>query len=241
MNLRATKPAPAAPSVRRRASRARAAASAAAEPADLAIARVPEADLTPCVRAALLELGGEVERLRRKLDEARTRISHLERLADEDALMPIANRRGFVRELSRMMSFARRYGTPSSIVYFDVDGLKAINDRYGHAAGDAALQHVGRVLVENVRSSDVVGRLGGDEFAVLLVQTDPATAEGKAAVLSAAIEAQPLLWQGEEIPLSAAYGTHGFTGGEENAADALDAADRAMYGQKRARRADRAG
>jgi diguanylate cyclase (GGDEF)-like protein len=235
MRLHATEPMPALSPVRRRDSRGR----AAAEAGEAALSGVPEAELTPSVRAALLKLGGEVERLTRRLEEARARISHLERLADEDALMPIANRRGFVRELARMMSFARRYGTPSSIAYFDLDGLKAINDRCGHAAGDAALQHIGRVLVENVRNSDVVGRLGGDEFAVLLVQTDQAAAERKAAALAAAIEARPLLWQGEEIPLSAAYGTHGFTGGE-NAADALDAADRAMYDQKRQRRA-RAG
>jgi diguanylate cyclase (GGDEF)-like protein len=205
-----------------------------------AAAGVPEAELTPSVRAALAELGGEVARLRRQLDAARQRIAELERLAEEDALMPIANRRGFVRELSRLIAVARRYGTPSSVVYFDLDGLKAINDRLGHAAGDAALQHVGRVLVENVRDSDVVGRLGGDEFAVLLVRADAATAEQKAASLAAALEARPFLWQGVEVRLSAAWGTHCCAGDDESAADALAAADRAMYERKR-RRAARAG
>jgi diguanylate cyclase (GGDEF)-like protein len=213
-----------------------AAAPAVREPAaTIMIAGVPEDELTPRVRDVLLGLMGEVDHLRRQLEDAQSRISYLERLADEDALMPIANRRAFVRELSRMLSFAERYGTPVSIVYFDLNGLKRINDEHGHAAGDAALQHVARTLVESIRNSDIVGRLGGDEFGVLLVQTDEETARRKAETLAVAIATRPLLWQGQEIALSAAYGTHSFTGAE-NAASVLDAADRAMYDCKRAGR-----
>ena len=98
-----------------------------------------EADLSPGVRAALLTLMEEVERLRRELQLSRGRIEHLERLADEDTLVPLANRRAFLRELSRMMSFVERYATASSVLYFDVNDLKKINDAHGHAAGDAAL------------------------------------------------------------------------------------------------------
>jgi diguanylate cyclase (GGDEF)-like protein len=199
------------------------------------LAGVPESEMTPRVRQALMGLLGEVDRLRRELDESRNRIAFLERLADEDSLMPIANRRAFVRELSRMMAFAQRYGTPASVVYFDLDGLKAVNDEHGHAAGDAALQHIAQILVDSVRNTDVVGRLGGDEFGVLLVQTDEETAIRKADSLAASIVAQPLLWQDKLIALSAAYGTHSFHG-NENAAEALDAADRAMYERKKKRR-----
>jgi diguanylate cyclase (GGDEF)-like protein len=201
----------------------------------VALAGVPESEMTPRVRQALMGLLGEVDRLRRELDDARNRISFLERLADEDSLMPIANRRAFVRELSRMMAFAQRYGTPSSVVYFDLNGLKTLNDEFGHAAGDAALQHIAQTLVDSVRNTDVVGRIGGDEFGVLLVQTDEETALNKADSLAAAIASRPLLWQGKEIALSAAYGTHSFDG-SENAAEALDAADRAMYLRKRQQR-----
>ena len=198
----------------------------------VSLAGIPEAELTPRVRGAILNLMMEVRELRGQLDDAKSRIAYLERLADEDALMPIANRRAFVREMSRMMAFAQRYGTPSSVVYFDLNGLKTINDQYGHACGDAALQHVARVLVDSVRNTDVVGRLGGDEFGVLLVQTDQETALKKAEMLTEAIASRPLLWQGEEIALSAAHGAHSFTG-QENAAEAIEAADRAMYERKR--------
>jgi diguanylate cyclase (GGDEF)-like protein len=200
----------------------------------LSLAGVADNELTPRLRQALMGLLGEVDQLKRELGEARTRIGYLERLADEDPLMPVANRRAFVRELTRMMSFAQRYGTPASIVYFDINSLKQLNDQYSHAAGDAALLQVARILVNNVRNTDVVGRLGGDELAVLLVQADQSLAEQKAAQLAAAVAAQPLHWQGHEIRLGVAFGVYSFRGGE-NAASAIDAADRAMYAAKRHR------
>jgi diguanylate cyclase (GGDEF)-like protein len=238
MEIRDTKPVSGVGSVRKAARKSSAeSADAAAIEETVSLAGVPESEMTPRVRQALMGLLGEVDRLRRELDDARNRISFLERLADEDSLMPIANRRAFVRELSRMMAFAQRYGTPSSVVYFDLNGLKTLNDEFGHAAGDAALQHIAQTLVDSVRNTDVVGRIGGDEFGVLLVQTDEETALHKADSLAAAIASRPLLWQGKEIALSAAYGTHSFDG-SENAAEALDAADRAMYQRKRQQRGE---
>jgi diguanylate cyclase (GGDEF)-like protein len=204
--------------------------SAAIEPAPLP--GVPETELTPRVRQAMTMLLTEVDQLRGELGDARERIDYLERLADEDPLMPIANRRAFLREVTRMVGLARRYGTPASIVYADVNHLKAINDGYGHAAGDAALVQVSRTLVEHVRNTDVVARLGGDEFGVLLVQADQEIAEAKAAQLAEAVRHQPLSWQGHSIMLDIAYGVHAFRGDVE-AGEALDAADRAMYVRKR--------
>ena len=238
MEIRDTKPVAGAGATRKAEARRSVDAAAGAappEPTDiLNLAGVAETELSPKVRQAIMGLMAEVEALRRELGDARQRISYLERLADEDPLVPIANRRAFVRELTRMMSFAKRYGTAASIVYIDVNNLSDINDQHAHAAGDAALLQVARVLLDNVRNTDVVGRLGGDELGVLLVQTDQALAEQKAAQLAAAVAAAPLQWQGHEIPLSVAYGVYSFTGGE-NASEALDAADRAMYQAKRQR------
>ncbi len=209
---------------------------AAIMPDPLALVGLADADLAPRLRQAITDLLDEVEGLRRELGEARARIGYLERLADEDPLVPVSNRRAFLRELTRMMAFAQRYGTPSSIVYFDINSLKQINDRFSHAAGDAALLQVARILIENVRTSDVVGRLGGDEIGVVLVQTGQAIAEQKAAQLAAAVAAKPLLWQGQEIPLSVSYGVHSFDGSEK-VDEAVNAADRAMYAAKRNRTA----
>ena len=82
----------------------------------------------------------------------------------------------------------RGYGSPGSVLYFDLNGMKHINDKYGHPAGDATLQHFATVLVNNVRDSDVVGRLGGDEFGVILAQADMAQAEEKAGQLMDQLE-----------------------------------------------------
>ena len=192
--------------------------------------------MSDTLKDTLAGLLGEVGRLKRELDRAKARAAHLEKLADEDALMPVANRRAFMRELSRLVALAQRYGTASSVVYIDLNGMKMINDRWGHNAGDAALLHIARTLIDNVRHADVVARLGGDEFGVLLVKTGQDAAEEKAMALSDAIEAAPFTWNGLPIHLSAATGAYCFQGSEGVTA-ALEAADQAMYRAKQLRKA----
>ncbi|MGF1610737.1 MAG: GGDEF domain-containing protein [Kiloniellales bacterium] len=209
-------------------------AAAAGQPVDEAsVMGLTEAELTPKVRSALTELMAEVHSLRAELEQAKKRVEHLERLADQDGLIPVLNRRAFVRELSRIMAFNERYGAASAVIYFDVNGLKAINDTHGHAAGDAALSHVGQVLSAHVRGSDVVGRLGGDEFGVILVQAPPHEVHAKATQLAQAIMARPVQWEGYSLAVGASFGVHTLVPGQQ-AQDALDAADRAMYQNKRA-------
>jgi diguanylate cyclase (GGDEF)-like protein len=193
---------------------------------------IPESEFTPKVREAIMKLMAEVDSLRRELQVSSKRIENLEKLADTDSLTPVPNRRAFVRELSRMMSFAERYNTPASVVFFDVDGLKQINDAHGHAAGDAAIVHVATALSANIRDSDFVGRLGGDEFGVILPYTDQPTATAKGATLAQAVAAKKLDWKGHQIAVTVSYGAQAVTAGMD-AASALDAADRAMYVQKR--------
>ena len=200
----------------------------------MTIAGIPETDLAPKVRQALKMLMDEVQRLREDLRQAQTRVGYLEKLADEDSLVPVANRRAFVRELSRMAAFAERYNAPSSVLYFDINGFKQINDKHGHAAGDAALTHVAALLAEHIRESDIVGRLGGDEFGVILAQSDQANAAEKAASLATLITKSSVDWQGVALKLSVSYGAYTFSGGE-NAGEALAHADRAMYAQKQAK------
>jgi GGDEF domain-containing protein len=129
---------------------------------------LPEQELTPTVRSALGHLIVEVAELRQELATTQGRLAELEPLADEDSLAPISNRRAFLRSLARTIGYVERYGAACSLLYFDVNGLKSINDTHGHAAGDAALVHVADLLRSSIRTSDIVGRLGGDEFGVLL-------------------------------------------------------------------------
>jgi len=205
-----------------------------ARPADVTSIRgIPHPELTPRVSAALDELMAEVHDLRGALESARKRIAYLENLADRDALVPVLNRRAFVRELARMISFAERYGTPGSVLYFDIDGMKTINDTHGHGAGDAVLRHAAQALRDNLRGSDIVGRLGGDEFGVILAQADSASAALKAKALTREIHAAPLEWNGIALEVSVSFGIYIFAGGEA-ADEALNAADQAMYTHKRA-------
>ncbi len=237
MPRRASKPAD---GVAERVRRHRAGAAGATDSDILAdTSGVTAASPPTALRELIDRLAAERDRLREELARARSRIASLERLADEDALTPVANRRAFVRQLTRMIGFSHRYGVPASVVYFDVNNMKHINDVYGHPAGDAALRRIAMVLRDNIRSSDIVGRLGGDEFGVILAQTDHAQAQAKAAALAAAIAAQPLQWCGEPIPLSAAYGVYAFSGGD-SPQQAIEAADRQMYEQKRTAPTNRA-
>lgn len=193
---------------------------------------IPESELTPKVRQALEKLMAEVYSLRQDLDEARQRVGYLEQLADQDTLAPVLNRRAFVRELSRMAAFEERYGPAGSVLYFDVNGMKTINDSHGHAAGDAVLKRVSEILLRDTRASDVVGRLGGDEFGVILAQSGLDMATDKAAKLAAAIAAEEVLWEGQPLRVTVAYGAHALSSGQ-HADAALQAADQAMYANKR--------
>jgi diguanylate cyclase (GGDEF)-like protein len=197
----------------------------------ISVMGISEAELTPSVRNALGTLLGEVDALRRELEQMRGRLVQLEQLADEDTLLPTANRRAFERELNRMMGFAKRYAAPGCLLFFDVDNLKRINDGYGHVAGDACLRHIAEILLANIRSSDILGRLGGDELGIIMAQCDPATAAEKAESLLAQVVAKPLVWNGQAIPLSLSVGISPFSG-EEDMSAMLQAADRAMYRQK---------
>ncbi len=179
------------------------------------------------------QLVAEVDRLARELAEARAKLVEAEAWADVDPLTGVLNRRGFERELTRALAYLARYGGQGALVYLDLDGFKPVNDRYGHAAGDAVLRAVGATLRREVRASDAVGRLGGDEFAVLLWNIQPAQADAKARRLETAIAAMPADQAGMTVGASA-----GVTPLDHlaDAVDALAAADRAMYVRKAERK-----
>jgi len=204
-------------------------------PEDVAsIMGIPEAELTPQVRTAMMVLMEEVDTLRHELEAAKSHIDELASLADQDPLLPrIFNRRAFVREMSRTMSFAERYEMESSLIYFDLNNFKSINDEYGHGVGDQVLMSVGEILLKNVRDSDVVGRLGGDEFGVVLAKADQKNALLKAESLAKQIHTATIdVGDGKKVAISSSFGAYTFQKGAE-AKDAIDAADKAMFQAKR--------
>ena len=193
---------------------------------------IPEAEFTPRVRDAIMTLMAEVDNLRHELEETRARLLDVERTADQDHLLPVLNRRAFVRELSRYIAFAGRYGTPASLIYFDLDGFKEINDTYGHAAGDAVLTQFAEAVKGQVRDSDVLGRLGGDEFGVILTHASQEQAARKVALVAQVLRSSPPQWQGKPIAMTFSYGAFELKAGE-NADSAMARADEAMYAHKR--------
>ena len=195
---------------------------------------IPEREFTPAVREAIAGLMAEVERLRREADDIRVRLESVARTADQDTLLPVLNRRAFVREVTRFIGFAERYGTPSSLVYFDLDNFKAINDAHGHAAGDAMLRHIADVVLHQVRDTDIVARIGGDEFGIVLSHVNLDQAQKKAVSLDRALRSRPLVYNGHAMAPGFSFGVYALKAGE-SADNAIAQADAAMYQQKRAR------
>ena len=178
----------------------------------------------------------EIERLQRELTEARARIAELEARADVDPLLDILNRRGLERELTRSLAYIKRYGTPAALLYIDLDGFKAINDRHGHAAGDELLKLVAGELTRHVRASDVVGRLGGDEFGVLMWNAGRPQAMLRARDLEARIEEVGLMRDGVKYAVGASVGV-ALLERDLDTATLINTADQAMYARKKERRA----
>jgi diguanylate cyclase (GGDEF)-like protein len=173
--------------------------------------------------------------LTQRLDEQSRALEAAQREARTDTLTGLANRKGFDEHLALLSAIARRYKTGLALALFDLDDLKQINDRLGHAAGDAALVHFARILRSSSRESDFVSRIGGDEFALLLPQTD---IEGAGAL--ARRIAQALSESSAPSPFLVSVGVAGFKA-EESPAQFLERADRALYSAKHSGRTRPAG
>jgi diguanylate cyclase (GGDEF)-like protein len=173
----------------------------------------------------------EISRLRAEVARLESRVEELDRLANMDALVPVANRRGLITTLDRFIARHERHGTPAALLFVDVDGLKALNDAFGHAAGDAALIHLTEMMVSSVRQTDMVARIGGDEFAILLDHADEQSARETTARLADKVAGCEFCFEGKCLPLSIAIGFTVVEDGDSPEA-VLDRADEAMYVQK---------
>jgi diguanylate cyclase (GGDEF)-like protein len=179
---------------------------------------------------ALME---EIARLRGQVARLESRCDELDRDAHRDALVPVANRRGLVRQLDMLIARRARHNTPAALLFVDVDGLKTLNDSFGHAAGDSALVYLAQLMVGAVRQTDLVARLGGDEFAVLLDHADEAAATETAKRLVDSVAGSDFIHHGQPLPLSVAVGFTVIEVGD-TAEAVLDRADQEMYRDKAA-------
>ncbi|SRR5450830_153336 len=155
-------------------------------------------------------------------------------LATIDELTRIANRRGFEAMAEQTLGLCLRLDKPVSLFYFDLDLFKQINDQYGHAEGDRALQDFSAILASSFRQSDIVGRLGGDEFAVLLPNTNRPQAEVALRCLDKAVKQHNRLSQ-RGYALRYSVGQADSSNATASIAALMQAADNDMYQHKKQR------
>ncbi|MCE8016483.1 sensor domain-containing diguanylate cyclase [Halomonas sp. MCCC 1A17488] len=161
----------------------------------------------------------------------------LRQLSRTDELTALFNRRYFMQRLVQELARYRRYGRPTSVVLFDFDHFKRINDTHGHPAGDQALVSVGKLLREKLRTNDIPARLGGEEFALLLPETSLEEAVGVAEKVRQLVEKQEFeSEQGHRFGASITCGVSAFQGAEETVEAILHRADHNLYKGKRAGR-----
>lgn len=184
------------------------------------------ADDMPLVRAELRaaecrirELEGELARMRE--------------LVCEDQLTGSLNRRGLASVLEHTLARAQRNHSPVSVALLDMDNFKKLNDTHGHAAGDAALVHLVRVVKRTLREMDVIGRFGGEEFVIVLPDTWLEDAMLVMTRLQAALRRAVFTHDGAPVPLTFSAGITLCRAGDDQAAVVLRA-DRALYEAKNA-------
>ncbi len=159
--------------------------------------------------------------------------SQLHRKATHDALTGLRNRAWLAEELDQEHANALRHGRRYAITMFDLDGFKAINDRYGHAAGDRAIAMTAEIARVETRRGDVVGRWGGDEFLAVLREADTVAALAAAERIRARLAAVALTTADGPIALRAGFGVAAYPDAAGSVDDLLRAADAALYVAKR--------
>jgi len=173
--------------------------------------------------------------LERSYSEHLERLSEsLRHLAYHDSLTGLYNHRYFHDHLRSEFERARRYGHQLSVVMLDVNSFKEVNDRYGHLTGDELLTFLGRLIGENVRSSDIAARYGGDEFALILPETEREAARRVAAKICDVVSKRRD-WGGGllvNVTLNISAGVATFPKDALSAEDLLHEADRALYASK---------
>jgi diguanylate cyclase (GGDEF)-like protein len=197
--------------------------------------------LTPNQQRLLRRLARQVialMELRLMERELKSALVEVSRLAHEDELTGLRNRRAWMAEAQQQLQLARRLGTPLCMMMVDVDHFKKVNDTYGHPAGDAVLRALGQLLSTSLRATDVAGRLGGEEFAVLLPGTHVEGASRVAEGLRQLVEAERIQDVGAVLHVTASIGLAKLAPANPGDADPdalatlMRAADQALYTAK---------
>ncbi len=176
------------------------------------------------------------------IEKLKKEIEYLNKIVYYDELTGLLNRRGFLNEVTkafRAISFKRTeierrlgFQIPLTIIFFDLDNFKKINDTCGHEAGDAALKNIAGILQKRLRSSDISCRWGGEEFLVALLAADVPAAFKIAENLRKNIEAKKVPAKKGKLTITASFGVADYTN-EPTIEEVIKKADRAMYKSKK--------
>ncbi|WP_159015781.1 diguanylate cyclase domain-containing protein [Cognatiluteimonas profundi] len=186
-----------------------------------------EAAVAPVVDSARKHVGSIITF--RNVTAARRLTNELTYHANHDALTGLDNRRAFEFRLERAVANAAEQGSRHSLLYFDLDFFKAVNDQAGHVAGDELLRQLAAVLRKQLRDSDMLARLGGDEFAVLLSNCTRQQAACASEKIRSAVATFTFLWEGAEFRIGASIGRVDFRDGAMTVSELLVHADEMCY------------
>jgi diguanylate cyclase (GGDEF)-like protein len=193
--------------------------------------------------AHLANLAEQTDESIRKVEEAKQELEHeiaerrelearLRRMATTDGLTGALNRSGFMALGQAEVDREARPGQPLALLMLDIDHFKSINDRYGHAGGDVALQHLVMLLGGRIRRSDLLGRLGGEEFAILLPAIPPEEAERMAERLVALVAGSPVIYRDRPIGMTVSIGLTMAISADRSLEQIIMRADDALYRAK---------
>lgn len=191
------------------------------------------------VSTSLMEIGGRKLILaidrdiseRKKIEEDRDRlIEELKHVSRIDGLTGLYNRQHLDKHLKEEMKRAKRYGNPLSVMMFDIDNFKKINDAYGHLVGDRVLQTAAEVIRKTLRDTDIAGRFGGDEFVLILVQTNMNVGKQVAERINSNIKKSRVhLKKNSFIRFSISTGICQYNNKIKNIRELISKTDKAMY------------
>ena len=199
---------------------------------NLAIAARTPNRIFSTTMALLNQTQDELHNVRKENNRLKRELTEQQQLATTDLLTGLKNRRGFDEEFRRELDRTRRKkSTGGVLVMIDLDSFKAINDKWGHQAGDACLKLVGQTLSHDLRDMDCAARLGGDEFILLMCDSNCEAISGRIQQLIARLNNLSLIWNDDEIQIRASVGMKQFLLGDR-ADDIFAAADESMYALK---------
>lgn len=179
------------------------------------------------------EIGSLTNSANALIEAAQAALLEVRKLAATDGLTGLLNRRSFMSGLDGEHARLRRFETQqASVIMFDLDYFKRINDSYGHAAGDQVLRHFAVLLAQTLREVDIVGRLGGEEFAALLPGADCNAAVDAAERIRTSLQGKPIRWDDSVLTATVSIGIASLQATDTHPDEALARADSALYQAK---------